>query len=538
MLIFNFKSYTSYDYGAAVAENRMGNRTKYSEEKLLANLFKACPAYLETVAGPQGNGTYGTPTSISVTALMGNKTSFFVIRHADFTNTSSTAYKITLPTSSGNITIPQLGGSLTLYGRDSKICPTDLSVGNTELLYSTAEVLAQANSGSTRVLLLYGGLHETHEFAVPNNLHSSLVAGTDVKFDNKGSHTIAQWQVTPDRNVVKFGDVLIIHLLPRNEAYEMWPMKLKSPEPIGAYSSPSKEMVIIKAGYLVRSASVSGDTLTVLGDVNSTTDVEILAAPSGVSRLQFNGKAVSLSKSKYGTQVGSVSYVLPKLQLPDLLSLEWRYIDSLPEVGPGYNDAAWTICMKNTTTSKTPLITPTSLIAGDYGYSTGSLLYRGHFTSTGNETEFNVTTQGGEGYGHSIWINDTFVGSWYGNGSTTTISQVVTLPKLTASKRYVITLLIDHMGLEENSVPGNDNMKTPRGILDYDLVGHADRDLTWVMTGNLGGEDYQDMDRGPLNEGATFAERQGYHQPDPPSGSWEHRSPSKVPGIRPVAPGS
>ena len=39
------------------------------------------------------------------------------------------------------------------------------------------------------------------------------------------------------------------------------------------------------------------------------------------------------------------------------------------------------------------------------------------------------------------------------------------------------------------------------------------RTSSWKLTGNLGGEDYVDKVRGPLNEGGLFAERQGYHLP-------------------------
>lgn len=44
-------------------------------------------------------------------------------------------------------------------------------------------------------------------------------------------------------------------------------------------------------------------------------------------------------------------------------------------------------------------------------------------------------------------------------------------------------------------------MKAPRGVLDYSLSGHEKSDISWKITGNLGGEDYQDRTRGPLNEG-------------------------------------
>lgn len=58
-----------------------------------------------------------------------------------FNSTETTTYKLVLDGSSfGNITVPQLGGSLSLNGRDSKIHVSDYDLGGTTLLYSTAEI--------------------------------------------------------------------------------------------------------------------------------------------------------------------------------------------------------------------------------------------------------------------------------------------------------------------------------------------------------------------------------------------------------------
>lgn len=68
-------------------------------------------------------------------------------------------------------------------------------------------------------------------------------------------------------------------------------------------------------------------------------------------------------------------------------------------------------------------------------------------------------------------------------------------------------------------------MKTPRGIIGYDFPGHSavsrqDDGIAWKITGNLGGEDFHDRTRGPLNEGALSVERHGYHLPGAPTESW------------------
>lgn len=150
------------------------------------------------------------------------------------------------------------------------------------------------------------------------------------------------------------------------------------------------------------------------------------------------------------------------------------------------------------------LTTPVSLYASDYGYNTGYLLYRGRFRANGNEKLF-LETQGGSAYGHSIWLNDKFVGSFSGAITAYSMNQTWNLPTKNG-KTYVITVLIDQMGFEENGSAGTSDMKTPRGILDYSLSGHHKSDISWKLTGNLGGEDYQDHTRGPLNEGKPTLE--------------------------------
>ena len=72
--------YTSYDVGAAIAENREVNREKYSELKLQANFLQASPAYLTT---SPSNGSYGVYTDthdLLVTPLSGPLTSFYIVR--------------------------------------------------------------------------------------------------------------------------------------------------------------------------------------------------------------------------------------------------------------------------------------------------------------------------------------------------------------------------------------------------------------------------------------------------------------------------
>jgi len=132
--------YTSYDYGAVIAEDRTVTREKYSEAKLEANFLRASPDYLTAVPMIGKNGSYVNTDAIATTPVIGNATGFYVVRHAYYNSTESTDYRFTVPTNKGSVSIPQLSSTLTLNGRDSKIHVTDYDVGGNHLLYSTAEI--------------------------------------------------------------------------------------------------------------------------------------------------------------------------------------------------------------------------------------------------------------------------------------------------------------------------------------------------------------------------------------------------------------
>ncbi|KAL9088456.1 MAG: hypothetical protein Q9165_006180 [Trypethelium subeluteriae] len=523
----------SYDYGAAITEDRLVWREKYPELKLQANFFKVSPAYLTATAGNVGNGSYASTSAIATTPVFGNgsNTNFYVTRHADYTSNDTTTYKLQVPTSVGNLTLPQIGGTLTLFGRDAKIHVTDYDVGGVNMLYSTAEVYTWTRTAANKTLLvLYGGADETHEAAFPASLGRPTISeGSDVIVGSNGSYTILHWTVTPQRRVVEIGS-LEIHLLWRNEAYNYWVLELPAAEPIGNFSSMSKDLAVVKAGYLLRSADISGNELRLVGDVNATTSIEVISVPRNpITQISFNGELISSKDSQSGRLTASIPYNPPNISIPTLSALQWRYLDSLPEIQSNYSDALWTSCNQTYSNENRTLTTPTSLYASDYGYHTGSLLFRGHFvpsaSNTTTSTTLSLNVTGGVGFAHSVWLNSTFLGSWPGNGGLEYYAQNVSLPSpLVPGTPFTLTVLIDHMGQDEEA-PGTDAIKFPRGILDYSIPGIDAHDVTWKMTGNLGGEAYRDLARGPRNEGAMYAERQGYHLPGAPSAGWAVASP-------------
>ncbi|GLI71901.1 hypothetical protein PoHVEF18_000068 [Penicillium ochrochloron] len=534
--------YTSYDYGSAISESRNITREKYSELKLLGNFAKVSPGYLVANPGGLSTSTYTNTADLTVTPLLGSNSSassYFVIRHSDYSSQASVDYKLTVPTSAGNLTIPQLGGSLTLSGRDSKIHVTDYDVAGTNILYSTAEVFTWKKFNNDKVLVLYGGPGEHHEFAVSGASSSSVVEGSSSGISSKkvGKALVVAWDVSTTRRIVQVGN-LKVFLLDRNSAYNYWVPQVPTKGTAPGYSNEetTASSIIVKAGYLVRSAYLDGNDLHIQADFNATTPIEVVGAPSGAKNLVINGKKTQTKVDKNGIWSASVAYTAPKVQLPSLKSLKWKSIDTLPEAKNTYDDSAWTSAdHAYTNNSAHSLETPTSLFASDYGYHTGALLFRGHFTANGKEKTFFVQTKGGTAYGHSIWINETYVGSWAGTSTNDNYNATYTLPTLQSGKNYVITAVIDNMGLDEDWTIGSEDMKNPRGIIQYSLSGQEASAISWKLTGNLGGENYRDTVRGPLNEGGLYAERQGFHQAQPPTQKWDSSSPFTgltKPGIR------
>ena len=317
----------------------------------------------------------------------------------------------------------------------------------------------------------------------------------------------------------------------RNDAYKYWVLSLPSPAPVSNFSSLTSSSVIIKGGYLLRTASITNTTLHLTGDLNDTTSVVVIGSPSPIATLTFNNVTVPTTIDMQGLLCATIPFARPNIALPTLTDLPWKSIDSLPEIQPTYEDYLWPNANETASNNPRNLTTPTSLYASDYGFNTGTLLYRGHFTAIGNETAFFIETQGGTAFAHSVFLNSTLLGSWPGISIDENYNQTLPLPPLQSGGKYVLTIVVDNMGLDENGKVGAEEMKNPRGILRYSLSGREPEAIAWKITGNLGGEAYRDKIRGPLNEGGLFAERQGYHLPSPPSAEWAEGKPTEgIPG--------
>lgn len=80
----------------------------------------------------------------------------------------------------------------------------------------------------------------------------------------------------------------------------------------------------------------------------------------------------------------------------------------------------------------------------DYGFHTGYLLYHGYFNANGREYNVWLNVSGGAGFGHSVRLNDTLLGSWVGSSAKSTavhmsLSSVLSQDASTLSQSLLVT---------------------------------------------------------------------------------------------------
>ncbi|EJD54069.1 putative beta-galactosidase A, partial [Auricularia subglabra TFB-10046 SS5] len=530
--------YTSYDYGASIAEDR-SLRDKFYENKLIANFATVSTALHTSVPQNAGNatGAFTGNAALKTTQtldVVGNKTGFYTVRHTDASSFDTQAYKLTVPTSAGTLTIPALGGSLSLTGKDSKIHVVDYAAGSTHILYSSAEIMTWATIDGRDVIVLYGDPGELHETAIASSGPApamkvlSRTASSEIKQDTISAGVTAIQFTTDGQSVVQLGSALL-YIVDRENAYQFWVLHPATSGKFARFSTANP--ILVKGGYLLRTADISGNTLALRGDLNETTTLEIIAPAAKSRTVTLNGEKLQLKKTAHGTLTATRSVRLPDVKLPDLSSLTWKTADSLPEISASYSDAKWVTADHTTSTNPRKPTTPVVLYAGspltpspgDYGFHTGNILWRAHFTAAGVETAFTVNVQGGAAFGYSVWLDSSFIGSWEGTArhhNFTGSHGLVILHRIRVFSHKTV-------GYEEDFVAASDTFKAPRGILSYSFVGSSSTVVTtWKLTGNLGGESYIDKARGPLNEGGLFGERQGWHLPGFDDSKWATGKPT------------
>ncbi|KAJ7469612.1 glycoside hydrolase family 35 protein [Mycena latifolia] len=523
--------YSSYDYGAAIAEDRTPT-PKLSELKLQGYFLHASPDYL--LVGRVGNGTVGSGTAYSaspdiyVTNLESpaSQANFYVVRQVTNVKTTDTVFTMRVNTTlEGEIEVPK-GGNLTLAGRESKIIVTNYPFGASKLEYSTAEVMTWATFDKVDTIVLYALEGQYIEISVEVAKKVPIVHTGSTTIGAKVTGKTVTISGSPSGlTVVTFGGTRVI-VGDKKTVSAVWAPRLETTV-LTAHAhydlSPDAPSVLVLGPYLVRSATAHGSVLQLTGDLNATTPLDIFA-PKRFTSVTWNGAPVHLTPTALGSLRGSLAFpkAITEAKVPVLADLEWVCADSLPELDAAFDDSTWVLANKTSTQRpQQPTAGKLVLYSSEYGFHAGQWVWRGHFN--GNATGVQLSIQGGFSFGYSVFINSHFLGS--GQGSSHSQSGVdllspafnFTQDQLVAGDN-VLTIIHDSTGMNED-YNINDEHKTPRGIRGYKLL--SDSDFTeWRVAGNIGGENAPDYVRGPYNEGGWWFERVGAHLPGYDDSTW------------------
>jgi hypothetical protein len=528
--------YTSYDYDAPLRETREV-RDKFKQYKLLGLFTRVSKDLHNTVMESNGTGNAVSSQAIWTWIIKNPDTQarFYLAENNNTKSRAVTDFTIDVTTSAGQVTIP----SMQLSGRQSRWVVTDYTLGDQKLLYSSAEILTYGTFDNPKkpVVVFYLREGQTGEFAFKTTSEKvsfqTYGAKTDLNSTQvKGTSKYVKFVYTQSKGttIVEFSNGVLAYFLDIPIAWTFFAPTITSNPNVKA-----EDQVFVIGPYLVRSVSVSKNTVTLVGDNTNSTTLEVYAG-KGVTKVNWNGVDLKVTKTHYGSLTASLAGIQDRvISLPELTN--FKAADSLPELAPTYDDSNWKVANKTTSLSPVKPLTLPVLFSSDYGYYVGAKIYRGYFSGT-NATALNLTAQGGVAAGWNAWLNGKFLGYHPGNASVQTTTAL--LPFHNASLKAtgnVVTIVTDYTGHDQTST-GPQGVENPRGILGAQLLsGSIPLSFTqWKIQGNAGGDKYLDPVRGPMNEGGLYGERLGWHLPGFDTSAWETASPVndgvKTSGIR------
>ncbi|MEU6092836.1 beta-galactosidase [Streptomyces sp. NPDC047085] len=404
----------------------------------------------------------------------------------------------------------QPGTAITLDGRDSHVITANYRLGDSQLQYSTSEIMTHANIGNRDVAVLYGDEGSDGETVLRYSSKPTVTS-------SGGTVTTTWDEATGDlrlnythKGLIRIGvsgggsRPMLLLVGDKAMAETFW------------RQDTATGPVLVRGTHLLRTATSldGGHTVALTGDNADDQNIEVFTSADHVT---WNGRAVDTQATDTGSLTGKIPVAAP-IHLPTLTN--WKQAEESPEAAPGFDDSNWQVADKTTTNSVSGINSVPVLYADDYGFHTGNTWYRGRFRAIGKETGIHlVSDSGGTAQAFSAWINGTFL------GSSTTGSADFAFPagSVKSTGDNIISVLTVNMGHEEdyNSTNGN---KTARGLTSASLVGAPLTSVTWRLQGVRGGEDLQDPVRGPLSTGGLYGERAGWSLPGYPDDDWNQVS--------------
>lgn len=534
--------YTSYDYGSAIAENRELT-VKYPELKRQGLFLRSSPDFYKTDwVGNSTGGMVSVSNPAAFVTLLRNPdsaASFYIARQSNSITTDVTTFKLNVTTSAGNFEVPRITSGITLGGRQSKIIVTDYLFGSSsKVLYSTAQVLFAGQIGGRDVLFLYGDPTCESEVALTLSGAPRIQRAELSSVSSNGVTTVTFLPGIQGLITIWDSSEQLVLYSDTNTAGTFWLPEIPANDSVefaNYWQFGTNSSILVGGPYLVRNATIGGSTLALHGDLNDSVQLTVIA-PDDVKTVTWNGIPISADVTavlNLTAQGGFVAQLKPSSMVlgfaPPALT-NWRYADSLPEIGSGFSDANWTLANHTTTNIPfKPYYGDGRVLYGcDYEYCENIVLWRGYFNATENTQSVNFSINGGEAFAATVWVNDVFLNTSYGNSTNNqnileeTDDKFYFPPEsLFYDRENIITILQDNMGLNESG-SAIDEEKSPRGVRGF-ILNTGDFG-EWKVQGKVGGyTNYLDKVRGVLNEGGLYGERMGWHLPGFDTSSWALR---------------
>ena len=519
--------YTSYDYGAPIDEARELT-PKYYDLKRLAYAAAAIAPLAKTdkVSTPSGSNS---DLLYEARQNPDTQTEFIFLRHSDPTSTVNASTTLSLTTPDGTYPrVPeQPGTAIWIHGRDMKMLTADYSFGQQHLVYSTSELMTDATIGGRDVAVLYGTAGDPGETVFRYSQRPSVR-------QLSGRAVTVSWDTNLRDLRLDYAHGGLVRLLIHAAGRRDLLVVLDDEHDSGRIwlTETASGPVLSYGPYLVRSASLGGGVLRLIGDTSASfprngqlggatstsawslpigrrarrTPLVILASPP-FRQLRWDGRRVKLRR-RDGAMAGSLP-APPGVKLPALRG--WRFEPEAPEAQPSFDDSHWTAADHLTTNNvSNPPQTVPVLYMDDYGFHYGNVWYRGHFTASGTETGIGLDcAAGGAPAECLVWLNGRFLGATSASGMKTYAFPGGTVR---SGQDNVVSVVAENEGHPEDLATSAETQKAPRGLAGAQLQGSL-ASVSWRIQGALGGEHPPDLTRGPMNTGGLFGERSGWYLP-------------------------
>ncbi|MCA0755833.1 beta-galactosidase [Paenibacillus sp. N4] len=484
--------YTSYDYGASIDEAIRLTPKAYAMKKIGYMLQTVNSATKTEHVEVKGTAVTNPALTVNARRNPDHGTTFWTLMHAVSNSASDETTKLKITGKDGSYTIPQKPDtSIRLNGRDSKTFVSGYSFGAQRLVYSTSELMTHKTINNQDIAVLYGRNGEDGETVLRYAAEPSVevLTGTVTHaYDNKTGDLRLNYTHSGMTKVKISGGGadrnLILWLGTDEEADRVW------------MNETERGPVLVRGPYLVRTASVSGNDLALMGDTDRSTEIEILA--NGISSVTWNGGKLPLAAAQDGSML-SVLGGPPEIQLPELTG--WKFKTEAPEKEINFDDSGWTTAKAD------------NLRMDAYGYHYGYVWYRGHFKGNGQETNITLHANPGDYGRYHVWLNGTFIG---GSDSPETFKFPAGIVK--AGQDNVIGVLAVNMGHNQD-FESDEAWREPRGLITAAISG-ATSPTNWKIQGAPGGENIVDKTRGIFNTSGLYGERKGWHLPRFNTSSW------------------